>query len=59
MQCEAMILIVGKSKPQGFYLQCGHEPAHLHHKITRARGGAPSTTRWHTTRARRSSVACC
>src|SRR5262245_10498270 len=38
MRCEAMVLIPNTSKP-GMYVQCGQEPADLHHKLTRARGG--------------------
>jgi hypothetical protein len=37
--CEAMVLIKGGSRPEGMYHACGKEPADLHHKVTRARGG--------------------
>ena len=37
--CEAMILIKTLRRPEGMYHQCGTEPADLHHKVTRARGG--------------------
>lgn len=36
-RCEAMVMIDGVTKSN--YVQCGQEPADLHHKITRARGG--------------------
>ena len=39
MRCEAMVLITSISRPEGLFHQCGKEPADLHHKVTRARGG--------------------
>lgn len=38
-RCEAMVLITSSSRPDGLYFACGEEPAELHHKVTRARGG--------------------
>ena len=38
-RCEAMVLITSAPRPKGLYHQCGKEPADLHHKLTRARGG--------------------
>ena len=38
-RCEAMVLIKGKTKPEGMYVCCGAQDADLHHKLTRARGG--------------------
>lgn len=38
-RCEAMVLIKTLRRPEGMYHACGKEPADLHHKITRARGG--------------------
>ena len=36
-RCEAMILV--RIGSRGRYVCCGAEDAHLHHKLTRARGG--------------------
>jgi len=36
-RCEAMVLLEGGRK--SMYVMCGEEDAHLHHKLTRARGG--------------------
>jgi hypothetical protein len=40
-RCEAMILVKGFNREgrEGMYVMCGREPADLHHKLTRARGG--------------------
>jgi hypothetical protein len=40
-RCEAMVLIKGMNRrtDKGMYVMCGKENAHLHHKVTRARGG--------------------
>lgn len=38
-RCEAMVLIKGPTRPDGVYVMCGREHAHLHHKLTRGRGG--------------------
>lgn len=38
-RCEAMVLIKSPTRPDGLYHACGKEPADLHHKLTRSRGG--------------------
>jgi hypothetical protein len=40
-RCEAMVLVKGMMRrpDKGMYVMCGKQPAHLHHKLTRARGG--------------------
>jgi hypothetical protein len=40
-RCEALVLVKGMTRrpDQGLYVVCGQEGAHLHHKVTRSRGG--------------------
>lgn len=40
-RCEALVLVKGMTRrhEHGMYVVCNMENAHLHHKITRARGG--------------------
>lgn len=38
-RCEALVLTEGVSSRGPRYVPCGREPADLHHKLTRARGG--------------------
>jgi len=37
--CQAMVLVPSQSRPEGRFTVCEVEPAELHHKLTRARGG--------------------
>ena len=38
-RCEAMVLVRTSTTSKPMYVCCGAQPAHLHHKLTRARGG--------------------